>query len=178
MSTSVKNCRFYGCGDTFTAERGNAMCPIHMNALSTGLINLCPECKQYYKKSSYNICLDCYNKKRGKLAKSQQQDEKFGWESHAVGVAEFYVYILKLNQGKFYVGQTRALRARMMEHRDGTTMSTTAQNPKLVWFTVLPTRTRALETEAEIKKLVASNPRKIREMVIDFSDIARELDYS
>ena len=45
-----------------------------------------------------------------------------------------YVYILKLADGSFYVGQTSNLPVRMAEHRDGTQPQTRAKSQKLVYF--------------------------------------------
>jgi predicted GIY-YIG superfamily endonuclease len=100
------------------------------------------------------------------------------WEKRDASANRFFVYILKLDGGEFYAGHTRELRERLSEHRDGRTKSTAELNPKLVWFGMLATREAAIAAEAELKKLVDSNPREVRRMVIDFQDLARELDYS
>lgn len=73
-------------------------------------------------------------------------------------------------------GQTRELRERLSEHRDGKVKSTARRNPRLVWFGILPTREAATQMEVELKKLIDSNEREIRRMVIDFQDLVRELD--
>jgi len=85
---------------------------------------------------------------------------------------------VKLDGGKFYAGQTRELRERLSEHRDGETMATAGKNPKLVWYSMLPTREQVAAREVELKKLINSNPREIRRMVISFRDLVQELDYS
>jgi len=89
----------------------------------------------------------------------------------------FFVYILKLDNGDFYVGQTRELRERLSEHRDNKTSSTAGRNPKFQYFEVLPTREAAELREAELKRLKDSNPRQIRRMIIGFQDIIRELEW-
>ena len=63
----------------------------------------------------------------------------------------FYVYILKLEDGSFYAGQTREIRERLMEHRDGMTKSTEGKDPKLVWFTTVTTREQATDYEVQVK---------------------------
>ena len=82
-----------------------------------------------------------------------------------------------MDEGKFYAGQTRELRERLSEHRDGQTQSTAVRNPKLVWYGMLPTRDQAAARKVELKKLIDSNPREIRRMVIRFRDLVQELDY-
>ena len=91
---------------------------------------------------------------------------------------EFFVYILKLEGGTFYTGQTRELRERLSEHKDGRVKSTAGKTPQLVWFTSVPSRNAATSLEVELKKLVDTNPREIRRMVVRFRDHVRELDYS
>ncbi len=45
-----------------------------------------------------------------------------------------YVYVLKLSDGTFYVGQTNDLAIRLREHRDGIQAQTRGKTPKLVYF--------------------------------------------
>ena len=88
------------------------------------------------------------------------------------------MYILVLKTGKFYAGQTRSLRERMMEHKDNMVKSTANQEPKLVWFSQCPSREIATSLESNLKVLVDKNPRKIRTMVIEFEDLMNTLDIS
>jgi len=85
---------------------------------------------------------------------------------------------LKLNDGAFYAGQTREIRERLMEHRDGTTKTTAGKEPKLVWFSTVSTRKQATELEVEVKKVCDRNPREIRRWVRKFQDLVGELDFS
>ena len=100
------------------------------------------------------------------------------WDKGDATADHFFVYILSLSGGKFYAGQTRELRERLSEHRDGQTKSTAGKNPKLVWYGMLPTREQAAAGEVELKKLVDSNPRDIRRMIIRFRDLVQELEYT
>lgn len=138
------------------------------------------------------MCLDCYNNRskqqyrngnsRGKANaaayKWYKKEHSPAWEKADAAASEFFVYILKLDGGRFYAGQTRELRERLSEHRDGNTKSTAGKNPKLVWFATLPSRDAAASMEVELKKLIDANPREIRRMVVKFQDLIRELDYS
>ncbi len=63
------------------------------------------------------------------------------------------------------------------EARDGKVTSTAGRNPKLVWFTSVGSRESATSLEVELKKLVDSNPREIRRMMLTFQDLVRELDF-
>jgi predicted GIY-YIG superfamily endonuclease len=136
----------------------------------------------------YDVCLDCRNDGRRPPAKTESHGQHSGswykpeyspsWEARDADANVFYVYLLKLDGGRFYAGQTRELRERLSEHRDSHVTSTAGQNPKLVWFGILPSRESATSTEVEIKKLIDSNPREIRRMVIGFKDLVGELDYN
>lgn len=91
---------------------------------------------------------------------------------------EFFTYILKLEGGLFYVGQTRELRERLTEHRDGLVKTTSGKNPRLVWFTTVSSREQSLALESELYRLNKRNPRDIRKMVRSFQDLVEELDFS
>lgn len=99
------------------------------------------------------------------------------WRRNDERARSFYVYILKLDDGAFYIGQTRELMERMLEHRGGRTPSTVGRNPKLQYFEILPSRESAMEREVEIRKAVKRNNREIMRMVIGVRDLVDELDF-
>ena len=77
-----------------------------------------------------------------------------------------YLYILKLDDGAFYVGQTNDLELRLGEHQDGTTKSTTGKHPRLVWFENRNGNRRELNEEEKWLTILAKmNPRAIRRMI-------------
>lgn len=166
-------CLFWSCQKP--ARLHHALCETHYGQLQRGLIDECPNCGQS-KATKYKVCAECYDKtqQRSPMAPAKQLDgpeHSQAWEKKGDATAEhFFVYILKLDRGKFYAGQTRELRERLSEHRDGQTQSTAGKNPQLVWFGMLPTREQAAAREVELKKLVDSNPREIRRMIISFRD--------
>lgn len=191
---SQKLCEFWDCNETIQPD--HYLCYDHYSDLRDDLIDECPGCKRA-KYAEYDVCLDCFNDKpkqrvrtsstvsRGAIKKaSQQNTDRYkqeyspAWDKGDEKATEFFVYILKLDGGRFYAGHTRELRERMDEHRDGGTISTADQNPKLVWFTTLPSRDAATKMEVDLKKLIDANPREVRRMVIRFKDLASELDYS
>lgn len=98
------------------------------------------------------------------------------WRRNDEGARSFYVYILKLDDGAFYVGQTRELRERLLQHRDGKTPSTAGRNLKLQYFEILPSRESAMTREVEIRTAAKGNNREILRMVISFRDLVDELD--
>ena len=91
----------------------------------------------------------------------------------------FFVYILLMNNGEYYIGQTREIHERLHEHRNNMSQSTKDRVPKLQWFTTVETRKEAADLEAELQQL-NSNPtgrRGINRWVVDFKKLIDELDY-
>ena len=100
------------------------------------------------------------------------------WSKRDAGVNRFFVYILRLENGESYVGHTRELRERMLEHRDGNVASTEGRNPKLRYFETLPTRESAMLRENELKEILQKNRRAIYRMISDFRELISEVDQS
>ena len=179
--TPQNSCRFWDCDETIRA--GYLYCYDHYQEYQDGEIDDCPSCGRA-KHARYDVCLECYDR-QSPPAKSQRreaqpryrEEHSEAWAAGDADATEFYVYILKLDGGRFYAGQTRELRERLMEHRDGTTKSTAGKNPKLVWFSAVATRNQATEFEVELKMLCAKNPREIRRLVLDFKDLVKELNF-
>lgn len=90
------------------------------------------------------------------------------------------MYVLTLDGGAYYVGNTNDLHARLQEHRTNMSQSTKGRNPKLVWFTTVPTRSEAEGLEKELNNLNANTQarREIHRMVVRFKQLVIELDYT
>jgi len=92
----------------------------------------------------------------------------------------FFVYILLMNTGEYYVGQTREIHERLHEHRNNMSQSTKGKEPKLQWFTTVQTRNEAADLEVELQQL-NSNPagrREINRLIVDFKQLSDQLDYT
>ena len=99
------------------------------------------------------------------------------WQTKMLTV--FFVYVLLMNNGRYYIGQTREIHERLHEHRNGMSYQTRGSEPKLQWFTTVATRKEAADLEAELQRL-NSNPagrQEINRWVVDFKKLADELDY-
>ena len=155
--TVTKRCPFWDCKDRIGANR--RFCDRHRTESEQGLIDKCPGCGRA-KYKQYGKCIDCSRKPRRRMAKATATNQTYSpeyskaWEKGDATADRFFVYLLKLDGGEFYAGQTRELRARLSEHRDGGAKSTVGRNPKLVWFGMLQTREAATAAEVELKKLV------------------------
>ena len=100
------------------------------------------------------------------------------WMKNDEGASKFYAYILKLNHGQFYVGQSRELRPRISEHKDNKVTSTKGKEPKLQYFETLATREAAMSREKELRDIIKKNPREIRRMITDFQADIHALDFN
>jgi predicted GIY-YIG superfamily endonuclease len=90
-----------------------------------------------------------------------------------------YLYILKLNDGSYYVGQTNDLEHRLKEHQDDLTMSTGGKVPKLVWFEKwLGDRQGLNAEESELTKLATTRPYVIRRMITEWQKPLKLVDLS
>ncbi len=88
-----------------------------------------------------------------------------------------YLYVLKLDGGIYYVGQTNDLTLRAKEHADGLTTSTRGKHPKLVWFQKWIGRRGKLNDEEDALTHIAINrPRALRLMIEEWQRPLRLVD--
>jgi len=175
-------CGYWSC--TRRIRSNHFLCIEHYDDWEDGFIDECPKCGRF-KDAEYKLCLDCARgrstsrwKPSVKIPSPKQRykpEHSKAWEKGDKEAGRFFVYILKLDDGSFYVGQTRELRERMSEHRDNKTPSTAGKNPKLQFFAIMPDRETAALAEIELKKLLDSNPRQIRRIILGFQDLIREV---
>lgn len=175
--TVTKTCRYWNCNRNIRAN--HFLCAEHYEDWQDYVIDKCPECGRY-KDVEYDTCKDCYDTltKKNAVKKSNshfRKEHSKAWEKGDKGVEKFFIYILKTEKGEFYVGQTRDLRLRLGEHRDGKTKSISGRDLKLRYYEEVSSRESAELREVELKKLLHSNERIIRKMIQDFQDRVREV---
>ena len=178
---ATKTCEFWSCQVEIRDE--HFLCRDHYSAFQEDSIDQCPSCGRY-KDAQYETCLECDAKLRPRTTREKgaayqiQSDAAPAWEAGDAEATSFYAYVLKIDGGQFYVGQTRDLRARLMEHRQGTgALISRGKHPKLQWFAMLTTRRQAMAKEKQLKELLKRNPREMRKLIIDFRDVHRELEF-
>ena len=172
QSRTFKICSYQDCERP--VQSWYELCLEHYRFRQMGAIDQCPHCG-IYKDADYPQCRACYRSpardtstQRG-IKYEPERDPQ--WEAADEKGDVFFVYILKLDGGKFYAGHTRDLRERMSEHRDGKTESTAGKNPRLVFFDKVDTRDRATELEAHFKELIDKNEREVRRHINAFQDL-------
>ena len=182
-----KLCEFVECDESIRSN--HHLCRPHWEEEQEDEIDKCDGCGQY-KLSQYEFCLDCKReqsrskkKASGTKSKSKVAESKPEYVLDAPDPRPrkdedtdvFYVYLLLLNDGKFYAGHTNNLKARLVEHKRGKTRSTADKKPRLVWFSRTRTRSDATSYEQELRKICQNeNDRAVTTMVIEFLEL-REL---
>ena len=165
-------CRFWSCSETIRV--GHYLCLDHFIQERQGRINRCPSCSNY-KAMRFPQCYICHQPsetEQGDVAAAESVDNP--------STTEFFVYVLTLDGGAYYVGHTNHLHARLQEHRTNMSQETKGKNPKLVWFATVPTRPETEELEKEVKTLNANTRtrREIHKMVVKFRQLVDELDHT
>ena len=121
--------------------------------------------------SDDDLCSECFDRERKDLPPTPV------YGHGPVERRVRYLYILKLDRGKYYVGQTNSLELRFREHVDGSTPSTRGKHPKLVYFQEwVGERDELNEGEDFLTQLANRNPRAIRRMVEEWQKPLRLVD--
>ncbi|MFC2020919.1 GIY-YIG nuclease family protein [Chloroflexota bacterium] len=90
-----------------------------------------------------------------------------------------YVYILKLSDGTFYVGQTNNLGIRLQEHKDGQQAQTKGKDPKMVYYQSFEGMRKSVderEIELTILNSNGTGRRKLRQVIEKFRSPLKLLD--
>ena len=86
----------------------------------------------------------------------------------------WYVYIMELEDGGYYIGQTNDLHTRYAEHTLGGGAKVTAsQKGKLVWFSHTHDREAAKAMEARLQASYERSPNDIQVLAGRFQDLVR-----
>lgn len=159
--TGLPECQYAGCGREIPSD--HYLCKRHYFRLSEGLVDPCPGVGcQRFKSISYDYCADC--------SKTQEPESDPAWEAGDEASSEFYAYLLVSPTGDWYPGHTRNLRGRTWMHSVGRCRTTQDGDYRLVWFETFATRAKAADRELELKRLVATDPYAVLEMVFAFHD--------
>ncbi len=173
-ASEQRGCFFWDCD--LPIPKTHFLCAKHYKEYRDGLLDKCLQCNRW-KPEEHAFCEECEEDWED-LDLKDVRGHSNPWESSDADAMGFFVYILKLTGGGFYAGQTRELRERLSEHRDGRVKTTAGKDPKLVWFTVVPTREEALDTESHIRRICSNNPREIRRWVVELKSLISEFDFS
>ena len=95
-------------------------------------------------------------------------DSAIRYQKHDGNCHKFFVYVLKLKNGRHYVGQTRIICRRILDHFAGCGAVITKKYPpeKIVCINVYPTRKEAIRRENELINLYPFGTRRIKKLQI------------
>ena len=115
--TTPNQCQFWSCDQTI--RNGHFLCGEHYRQFTDGSINKCPSCG-IYKFVRFDVCYNCYWQPTAAQASARPDAARRGDRELTADqkANEFFVYILNLDGGEYYVGQTHELHERMLEHRN------------------------------------------------------------
>ena len=99
------------------------------------------------------------------------------WRVGNVVPGECYVYMLEFDGGGYYVGHSDNIRARLVDHDNNECKGTAGKEYWFRYFERWPDRVAAVNREKELKELLRKNKRAIRDMLIRFEDLVKELDW-
>ncbi len=169
----IRRCEFWAC--TTPIKNNEILCIDHYYMFQDGSLDLCPKCNRY-KSIAYKHCRDCqFNLPIAMKELSYKPERSKAWMKGDEGSQQFYVYIMGLDNGNYYIGQTRDIRKRLANHRNDKVKSTAGLNPKLRYFYIVDSRIIATILEAILKEVNDRDPREITKLVLQFQDLIREV---
>ena len=169
MTTPI-SCVKVGCTETKGITYNKPLCYPHWLEFDAMLIFECEKCHRFDELvgefSDEDWCVDCFRGENVPVA------------AHGpVLLQDLWLYIVKLDRGELYVGQTNDLEVRVQEHKDGRTRSTAGRNPRLVWFAKWGGGRKDLQAEeANIRQEIRESPRTILQMIADWQRLVRLVD--
>lgn len=176
-----RNCGFWDCSNRIPDS--DSLCDEHYQSWVDGFIDRCPKCGRF-KDIAYRLCQDCYFGrpdtpwKAPAVIPTPKQQHKIeyssAWIDGYLQPDKFFVYILELDDDTLYVGHTADLYKQLSQYREQKTSSTPGHNAKLRYVQIVATQSAAELREAELKKLINSNPEQIHLMILDFHSHMRE----
>ncbi len=83
---------------------------------------------------------------------SPEPHRKLGVNDHRYGKRRYFVYVLELADGNYYVGHSYSVANRLREHQRGQVVSTKGKSPELIWKSgICGNREKACKYEAAMK---------------------------
>lgn len=196
MTTASQSCARWECKNLGTFHK--PLCYEHWLEWDAGELEECNRCRQFYNDGEMHVywdgvwyeeyppyCNDCL------WFVCLQQGREPPWflgpkavDKPVLAHADIeriarYIYILKLSDSTYYIGQTTDLAVRLREHRDGLQRQTAGKGPRLVYFEEALAGKRA--TEEREKELTELNKtglgrRQLRQIIETFRGPLRLLD--
>jgi hypothetical protein len=152
--TGPSRCSKIGC--VGAAAHDNSLCELHWQAFRESRLSECERCHQYDEISlasenrvqNAGLCGEC----------RQEVDAPDPYHETPQRQCQ-YLYILTLDGGDYYLGQTDDLERGVKEHYYGKFPSTIGRNPQLVWSEqYIGSNAKLQERMDKLAKLYSENP--------------------
>jgi len=89
----------------------------------------------------------------GSLTKRERKMNPEYWLKHDKNISRFYIYVLKCENGKYYVGQTKNLEKRSREHLNRKVRFLKDNPPiKYIYVETVSSRGDALKRETDLRR--------------------------
>ena len=147
-------CARIGCVETVSYD--NPLCELHRQEARESRLSECEQCHQFDVTS---MALEAMTGDAGLCAECRQ-GVKASDDDHGAAEREcHYLYILTLDGGDYYLGQTDDLERQVKEHYYGQFPSTAGRNPQLVWSEQWVGQSVKLQERVDkLAKLYGENP--------------------
>ena len=168
-------CAKDGCNVTKGISFKKPLCYSHWKEFDAFEISECTRCHWFDtlvgEFTDEDLCWECVAREQRKYPPTIVYPH--GPVEHHVR----YLYILKLDGGAYYAGQTNTLEIRLREHQDGSTRPTRGKHPKLVWFEEwVGQRDELNHREDELTHIALKRPRQIRRIIEEWQKPLRLVD--
>ncbi len=177
-------CGFWDCNNRIPDD--DFLCVEHHEKWIEGFIDRCPKCTRF-KDIMYHLCLDCYfgrKVKPKKLPDVVPEPKKHyrieyseTWTEGFMLPDKRFIYILESDDGVFYIGHTADIRREFPELRKQKTSSTVGRTARLHYLEVAANEGAAELREAELKRLLKTNPEQINAMILEFHHHMQEFGF-
>ena len=173
--TAGRNCARDGCPVTKGISFNKPLCYPHWKDFDAQEIFECERCHWFDELvgefTEDDLCMECVQRERRGF------DPTPLYPHGPVERRIRYLYVLKLDGGNYYVGQTDDLVLRVKEHADDRTASTRGKHPTLVWFEEWVGQRDELNHEEDAMTHTALNrPRALRRMIEEWQRPLRLVD--
>ncbi|MBI2979525.1 MAG: GIY-YIG nuclease family protein [Chloroflexi bacterium] len=178
------NCGYWDCDKRIPED--DFLCAEHYQSWAEGVIDRCPKCGRF-KDIMYRLCLDCYFGRKvaqwqppGGIPPQKQNyrvEYSDAWVDGYMRSDKFFIFILEFDDGGLYVGHTADLTSQLSGYKKQKESANAGRNPRLQYVQMVATKEAAELREAELKKLLGSNPEQVHLMIADFRGRMHELGY-
>ena len=174
-------CGYWDCDKQIPDD--GFLCERHYEGWVKGLVDRCPKCGRF-KETMYQVCPDCYIGREVAYweprvviptqKKAFQVQYSDAWIDGHMRPDRFFIYIIEFGEGGLYIGHTKDIRKHMAQYQNKKKAPALGSTPKLQYLQIIATKEAAEMREAELKRLIETNPDQIRVMISEFHRHMRE----